>query len=414
MKLLRTFIILATLWMTAAITAMGQATMTVTGRVTDSETGRAVAAASVAGGKGLYATVSNEDGTFILRIPPSVGTITISHIGYASRTITPSSKPMRISLKPTTVMLDEILAMRPEDMLRAAIQRIPQNYVAQPVLQQCFYRETTRKGNRYIYVAEAINDMYRRPYADGIFGDRVAIVKARRLVSTNARDTLGAKLMGGPTTPLTLDAIKNLEMMLTDPILTYYDYKMTPAPNQDGQTVMKITLTPKAEARAMYPEALLQGDFYIATRNLSIVHADLKLDMTDRLKATEALLYHKPRGVRFRPLGMELQLSYETDQTERLTLSYIRSETSFRCEWKRKLFASPYHVVSEMVVTSEQTDSVRPIRSRDSFSSHESLYDHPEYFGDPNFWEQYNIIAPSESLERGIGRLRKKITGSGK
>lgn len=414
MKLMRTFIILATLWMAAATSALGQATMTVTGRIVDSETGRAVAAASVAGGKGLYATVSNEDGTFILRIPPSAGAITISHIGYASRTITPSAKPMRISLRPTTVMLDEILAMRPEDMLRAAIRRIPQNYVAQPVLQQCFYRETTRKGNRYIYVAEAINDMYRRPYADGIFGDRVAIIKARRLVSTNARDTLGAKLMGGPTTPLTLDAMKNLEMMLTDPILTYYDYKMAPAPNRDGQAVMKITLTPKADARSMYPQALLAGDFYIATGNLSVVHADLHLDMTDRLKATEALLYHKPRGVRFRPLGMELQLSYETDLTGRLTLSYIRSETSFRCEWKRKLFASPYHVVSEMVVTAERTDSVRPIRSRDSFSVHESLYDHPEHFGDPNFWEQYNIIAPSESLERGIGRLRKKIAGSGK
>lgn len=409
MKLKHNFIIIAILWMATATIAFGQTTITVTGRVVDSETGRAVAAASVSGGKGLYNTATNEDGTFILRLPAGVSTISISHIGYSSRTIAPSDKPTRVSLKPTTVMLDEILAMRPEDMLRAAIRRIPLNYVAQPVLQQCFYRETTRKGNRYIYVAEAINDMYRKPYAEGIIGDRVAIVKARRLVSTNARDTLGAKLIGGPTTPLTLDAMKNLELMLTDPILTYYDYKMTPAPNNDGQAVMKITLTPKDNARAFYPMALLAGDFYIATKNLSVVHADIHLDMTDRLKATEALLYRKPRGVRFRPLDMTVQLSYETDQTGRLTLSYIRSETVFRCEWKRKLFASPYHVVSEMVVTSEKTDSVKPIRSRDSFNIHESLYDHPEYFGDPNFWEQYNIIAPSESLERGISRLKKKV-----
>lgn len=409
MKLVRNLIIIATLWMAATATALGQTTMTVTGRVVDSETGQALAAASVAAGKGLYATATNEDGTFILRLPAGAGAITISHIGYSPRTIVAGDKPLRISLKPTTVMLDEILAMRPEDMLRAAISRIPQNYVAQPELQQCFYRETTRKGNRYIYVAESINDMYRRPYADGISGDRVAIVKARRLVSTSARDTLGAKLIGGPTTPLTLDAMKNLELMLNDPILNYYDYKMVPAPNSDGQAVMKITLTPKADAQAMYPMALLAGDFYIATKNLSVVHADIHLDMTDRLKATEALLYRKPRGVRFRPLEMKVQLNYEADQTGRLMLSYIRSETVFRCEWKRKLFASPYHVVSEMVVTSEQTDSVKPIRSRDSFNIHESLYDHPEYFGDPNFWEQYNIIAPSESLERGISRLRKKI-----
>lgn len=402
------------LWLTFINIATAQSTLTVTGRVTDKETGRAIVAASVSDVKGLYATVTNEDGTFILRVPSTVNSIMVSHIGYATRRITATGKSLSVKLSPTTVMLGEVLAMRPEDMLRAAIKHIPDNYAAQPVLQKCFYRETTRKGNRYIYVAEAITDMYHKPYVEGVSADRVAIVKARRLVSTNVRDTLGAKLIGGPTSPLTFDVMKSPDLMLYDPLLSFYEFKMTPAPNRDGQAVMKVTVTPKASLKSQLPYAFLCGDFYIATSNLSVVHADLWLDISDKRKATEAMLFHKPLGVRFKPLGMEVLLSYETDITGRLSLSYIRSETSFRCEWKRKLFASPYHVVSEMVVTGEQTDSIRPIKSRDSFKLHESLYDHPEYFGDPNFWEQYNIIAPSESLERGIGKLRKKIIEAGK
>jgi len=31
-----------------------------------------------------------------------------------------------------------------------------------------------------------------------------------------------------------------------------------------------------------------------------------------------------------------------------------------------------------------------------------------DYFDDPNFWDAYNIIEPTESLEDAIGKLRKK------
>ena len=61
-----------------------------------------------------------------------------------------------------------------------------------------------------------------------------------------------------------------------------------------------------------------------------------------------------------------------------------------------------------MVVTHEAPDAFMTIKGRDAFRKHEALYDHPEYFGDPEFWEQYNIIAPTESLEKGIERFIKK------
>lgn len=405
-------ILLSVLGLLYVISIQGQGLITVTGRVTDRDTRQPVVAASVTDADRQYATVTNEDGSFILRMTPTVRSINVSHIGYATMKVSvgDGGKPLRISLKHSTIMLNDVLAARPEDVVAIAIRNIDGNYVSQPVIQRCFYRETTRKGNRYIYVAEAITDMYRTAYSKGIDGDRVAIMKARRLVSTNVKDTLGAKLMGGPTTPLTLDAVKNLQMLLNPETLALYNFSMLPTLSSDRQGLVKITLTPKPDSHYISPIALLYGDIYITTNTLVITHMDLQLDLADVAKATSAMLYSKPTGVRFKPRGLDITLNYKPDKTGMLTLNYIRSEVSFVCEWKKKLFASPYHVTSEMVVTSEETDSVRPIRSRSSFKRHESLYDHPEFFGDPDFWQQYNIIAPSESLEKGISRLLKKVT----
>jgi hypothetical protein len=33
-----------------------------------------------------------------------------------------------------------------------------------------------------------------------------------------------------------------------------------------------------------------------------------------------------------------------------------------------------------------------------------------EYFNDPYFWADYNIIEPSERLENAITKLKKKVT----
>ena len=409
MKTLRFIFIIITAGICCAV--QSQVLRTVTGRVVDRETRRAVMAASVTDGEGKYATVTNEDGSFILRMPSTSTTMIVSHIGYTTRYLSVGDgRDLRISMVPSTITLNEVLAANPEDVVRIAIENIDSNYVNKPVLQTGFYRETTRKGNRFIYIAEAITDMYRRPYTEGIRGDCVAIRKARRIISTSAKDTLGAKMEGGPTLPLTSDLMKNLDFLFDNETLASYNYAMGPARSEDGTGLVKVTLTPKPDRRRVLPYALLYGDLYITTHSLALLHADLSLDMTDKAKATRVMLSRKPMGVKFKPRGMEFSVTYGQDKTGRLTLSYIRSVMSFKCEWKRKLFSAPYVVTSEMVVTGEQTDGVKPIQSHASFNRHESLYDHPEYFGDPDFWSQYNIIAPTESLEKGIRNLKKRIS----
>jgi hypothetical protein len=92
-------------------------------------------------------------------------------------------------------------------------------------------------------------------------------------------------------------------------------------------------------------------------------------------------------------------------------MSYVRNEMRFNCDWRRRLFASPYTTVCEMVVTDRLAQgrlAKRP-HGRSSFSRNERFYDRVEYFDDPDFWADYNIIEPTESLEHAIDKLKKRV-----
>ena len=51
---------------------------------------------------------------------------------------------------------------------------------------------------------------------------------------------------------------------------------------------------------------------------------------------------------------------------------------------------------------------VPPIRGRDSFDQRDAFFDRVDYFRDPAFWQDYNIIEPTESLDKAVHRLLKK------
>ena len=393
----------------ATIVAAAQELIAVRGKVID-ESGKPISAASVVVAGSHIATVSNEDGYFTIKIPKSVSKLIVSHLGYQTETVNvESGKLLKVKLFSKAIFLNELLVGDPHDILALAIRNIPENYLMTPSLQSCFYREMTRKGSRFIYVAEAVTDMYKTSYSHEIANDRVAIRKARRLISTSHKDTLGAKIAGGPVIPINLDIVKNRSYLLNLTHLSNYSFSMRPFPNtSDGRNEVIITIKPKIKSET----ALLMGDFYIDVSTLAIRHIELQLDMSDRENAIRFMLERKPFGVRFRPREFNITIDYRYDNAGRLFLGYIRTDISFKCDWKRKLFSSPYHVISEMVVTDLQTENVRPVRGRQMFLNYESLYDRVELFSDSAFWDKYNIIEPTESLEKGIETFLKKVRTS--
>lgn len=404
----KTRIISTILLLLSAITVIAQTI--ISGKVTDSVTGQPLGHVSVKA-EGMQAqTVTNEDGNFSLKLPSQPQRLMFSHIGYNTyhQQISNEQKyPIQIQMSASTVKLSEIVvqADNPQEILRAAMAQVKNNYPSTTELLRCFYRETVRRGNRFISISEAVADVYKTAYSYDTSSDAVAIVKGRRLMSMKARDTLGVKMQGGPMMSVVADVVKNPEYMLNSESLAYCTMRMELPELIDGRLNYVINISPIESS----PYPLLGGRLSIEQASLIITRAELQLDVSNWRKASDYILVHKPLGLRFRPKKLTMTIVYSTDSAGVTRISYLRNELRFNCDWKRRLFASAFDAVNEMVITERiaQGKEVQRPRGRNSFGLYDRFYDRVDYFDDPEFWKDYNIIEPTESLEHAIDKLKK-------
>ena len=378
----------------------------VSGNVVDDKTGEALGQVSVSAGR--VSVVTNDDGDFTLKLSEAPSKISVSHVGYKTRYLNVKSEQtehLKVRLRPATIQLREIVVVNedPRELVEAAIRKIPENYSMVPEMLKGFYRETAMKRKHYIYVAEGVEDMYKTPYNRSVNRDRVAIVKGRRLLSQKSSDTLGIKVMGGPVQAVLMDLVKNREFLLNKQEMDAYDFKMGTPEYINDRLQYVINMVP-AE---IMPYALYHGKIYIDTERLAFTRIELELDMKDKEKATNTMLVRKPLGVKFKPreLTSVVDYRYEGGVTR---ISYLKNTFRFNCDWKKRLFATTFTATCEMVVTDSSSEDIRPIGTRSSFDSRDSYYDKVEYFLDPDYWSSYNIIEPSESLDKAIQKLVSK------
>jgi hypothetical protein len=383
----------------------------ISGKVTDLN-GQPLAHVSVMVEGTEVQTVTNEDGQFTLKMHEQARRLRLSHIGYKTRHIAleqGTTEQLRIRMQSNTIELSEVLVSvnDPLSILKAAMARIEKNYPNEPELMRCFYRETARRGSRFISVAEAVTEMYKSDYYYGPERDAVAILKGRRLMSMKARDTLGVKVQGGPVLPLMVDLAKNREYVLNEENIAHYKLSMEVPVKIADRAQYVINMEP--EGIQFYP--IMKGRVFVDQETLTFTRAELQLDMRDWRAASDYMLVHKPFGLRFRPRELTMTIVYNTDEQGIAHMSYVRNEMRFNCDWKRRLFASPFTTVCEMVVTDRQQkgDGVKRPRGRSSFGLRDRFYDKVEYFDDPDFWADYNIIEPTESLENAIDKLKKRV-----
>lgn len=356
-------------------------------------------------------TVTNEDGEFLIKINDSIDakSIEISHIGYSNYTLPFEKQNLQraeIFLTANTNLLNEVVveSMEPLDLIKKAMQKVENNYSSQANLMTGFYRETVKKGRNYINISEAVIDIYKTAYTNGgVAQDRVQIEKGRKLLSQKSSDTLAVKLIGGPNLSVYLDIVKNPELLLDAEILRCYKFRMEESVMIDERPHFVVSFVPQVNL----PYALYYGKLYIDKQSVAFTRAEFSLSMDDKNKATQAILKKKPYNLRFKPEEVSFLVNYKLRDGISY-LNYIRSEFKFKCDWKRRLFSTNYTIVSEMVVTGGKVGNVDNIPSKLSFKKDQSLSDNVGSFRDVNFWEAYNIIEPSESLESAVTKLKKQ------
>jgi len=361
---------------------------------------------------GTYvSTITNEDGEFNLKISNALNVteIEFSCLGFYNTKVQVSKQNalnLEFFLQPQSIPLKEIEIRSWKnalDLMEIAISKIEKNYSQNPNLLTGFYRETAQKGRRYITISEAVVSLYKDSYKQTAERDRVQILKGRTLVSPKISDTLAVKLLGGPNMAVFIDIVKNPDLLLDKNILPLYTYKLDNSMTINDRPQYVVRFSPQM----IFDFPLYSGTFYIDQETLAFTRAEFDMDMRDKEKVTNVILMRKPSGLRFSPEEVSYIVSYKY-QDDKTYLHYLHNRIRFKCDWKRRLFATNYTVVSELVITDNQKENPVRIASKDSFSSRQSLSDQAMSYYDSNFWGAYNIIEPTESLESAVSKLKKE------
>ena len=355
-------------------------------------------------------TITNADGEFTIKIKKKAGEkgrLEFTCLGY-NNLVVPihgmSIKDTTIYLAPGVIVLNPVTVYsgNPEAIVKLAIQKIKDNYNSEAALFSGFYRETIKKRSNYVNISEAVIDIYKTPYTKGINADRVFVEKGRQLTDYSRYDTVLMKYGGGPWISIQLDVVKNNDFFLRNDDVYLYNYTMEQSIMIDDRSHFTIKFSPKRVSE----DSPFYGTMYIDQELLIFSRVEFNLSMQDKGLVTDIIVRKKPFSMRFTPEEVSYMCVYKQHEGKSY-LYYARNEMQFKCDWKRKLFSTKYTIVSEAVVTGIKPVSELPV-NKPPFKREQIFTDNVKSFYDANFWQDYTIIDPTESLESAVKKLLKK------
>jgi hypothetical protein len=387
--------------------------ITIKGKVVDAESGKALVFATVAVKESNVAIVTNIDGEFTLKIGDQVVSknLEITYLGYKNKTILLSDLRENgyknvISLEAAPIPIKEIIVkpLDPIGIVEKAITKIDKNYESVPNLMTAFYRETIRKNRTYVSIGEAVVEIFKAPYANDVRFDGVRIYKGRKSADVEKMDTVLFKLQGGPVSVLSLDIAKNSESVLTKDAMQYYNYSLSGVIEIDNKPHYVIDFVQKPSVEM----PLFMGSLYIEMDSYAITEAEFGFNLADKEAASSIFIKKKPLGMKVTPEIATYRTKYR-EQNGKWYFAYSRAEVKFKVDWKKKLFNTYYTTMSEIAVTDRTDQEVIKFAGKERVKGSDVFSDKVSAFTDKEFWGDYNVIEPDQSIESAIRRLSRKL-----
>ena len=387
--------------------------LTIKGKVVDAETGSPLIFATIAVSESNVAVVTNIDGEFTIKVGESLVTqnLEISFLGYKNAVVPINSlrdngykNMIRLETAPIPIKEIVVKPLDPDAIIEKTISRISKNYEDVPNLMTAFYRETIRKNRQYVSIGEAVIEIFKAPYANDIRFDGTRIYKGRKNADVERMDTLLFKLQGGTTSVLQLDIAKNTEAVLTSEAMKYYDYSLSNVIEIDGRPNYVIDFIQKPSV----DEPLFMGSLYIDMDSYAVTEAEFGFNLSDKDAATPLFIKKKPLGVNVTPEVATYRTKYR-ERDGKWYFEYSRAEVKFRVDWKKKLFHTFYTTMSEVAVTDRTAEEVIKFAGKEKLRYSDVFSDKVSAFADPEFWGDYNVIEPDQSIESAIRRLSRKL-----
>jgi len=383
------------------------------GKVIDAESRAPLVFATVAVKESNVAIVTNIDGEFTLKVGDLTTSknLEVSFVGYKNKTIPLSelkdngSKNV-IALESAPIPIKEIIVkpLDPVSIMEKAISNLSKNYETVPNLMTAFYRETIRKNRTYVSIGEAAVEIFKAPYNTDLRFDGARIYKGRKNTDVEKMDTVLFKLQGGPISVLELDLAKNTESVLTKEAMQNYNYTLSGVVEIDGKPHYVIEFVQKPSVET----PLFMGSFYIEMDSYAISEAEFGFNLANKEAAQSIFIKKKPLGMKVTPEIATYRTKYR-EQGGKWYFTYSRAEVKFKVDWKKRLFNTYYTTMSEIAITDRTDKEVIKFAGKDKIKYNDVFSDKVTAFTDKEFWGDYNVIEPDQSIESAIRRLSRKL-----
>lgn len=348
-------------------------------------------------------TISNADGAFELKIPEPMkqDTIIFSCLGYVQQRIPISEMEIDhciVFLQPTSIQLKEIkiTVINAEDIVSKIISKISLNYPRKAEIMTSFYREVLKQDDQYIDVAEAVMEIRKAPYENTFSDDKVKFLKGRKSLNVKPFQYVDFKIQGGPYYITKLDVVKTLDSFLDTEYLGYYKYTLDEIIELDNRATYVIRFRPKEKID--YP--CYQGKLYVDMSSFALVEADFSLSKSGLKFAQESLIKKKPKDFYVRAISADYQVNYRR-VNNKWHLSNAQASLNFRIKSKKDKVNSTFHSDSELLITDFKPDDGTHFKKNEVFNSGE-IFSKVISDYDEGFWGEYNIIKPSDELQKAL------------
>jgi hypothetical protein len=387
--------------------------ITIRGKVVDAESRTPLVFATVSVMETNVAIVTNIDGEFTLKIgdPSGSKNIEVTFLGYKNKVIPinelkDNGAKNVIELVSAPIPIKEIVVkpLDPYEIVKKAIQNIGKNYESEANLMTAFYRETIRKNRTYVSIGEAVVEIFKAPYVSDARFDGAKIYKGRKSSDVQKMDTVLFKLQGGPVSVLQLDIAKNTESVLTMEAMEYYNYSISGVIeiNDKPHYVIDFIQKPSVDI------PLFMGSLYINIETYGITEAEFGFNLSNKEAAASIFIRKKPVGMKVTPEIATYRTKYR-EQDGKLHFIYSRAEVKFKVDWTKKLFNTYYTTMSEIAVTDRTNQEVIKFAGKDKIKYSDVFTEKVAAFADPEYWGDYNVIEPDQSIESAIHRLSRKL-----
>jgi hypothetical protein len=368
------------------------------GRVIDQKSARPLSNASVTLKSRTISTVANTEGEFGFYIPGLYAndTLRISVMGYEFYTIplreVNFSKTLVVRLNPSALTLQEVTVsatLSAEDILSAAIDRIPVNYFSKPFVQNTFYREVQQADGRYVLLIEAALDIYNDGYHKR-GREQVKVLQLRK-----SEGYQHATHSFWDTHNVLLSALGlNTVTYITRKSLKEYTLQREPNTSLNGQPVYILTASMLKESWPV--------KFYIQCDNFAFVRIEETFDVsTDEVKSWKQA---NTDTINVFPQKRKVIMEYKPFP-EKYSLSMLSHSIRmiYKGAYTNKELLD-FTIQQDLLVNNIEFNDVKKSKKEELLRFNVNLDQQPFKY-DPDFWKNYNIIKETPLQ----GQIRKDL-----